>query len=249
MRNPEWWREGEYFTLSYLDEPTACANLRFVFAQCDFLERTLPSSRKFSILDSPCGVGQVSIEMRKRGHITTGVDINNQYLTLARKRASELSVCVPFILGDVRTLPFVDTMFDAVLSLGTSIGYFSTEEENLKVFKEMARVVKPLGKVLIETWTSDTKDEGEQEFIQKLSNGETVKTRSWSKNSRVYMTQERCGKIVAIDHQVYSEKSLQDICLSVGLRAVRTYYTDYWKWVETPQDESYRRVSIFQKLP
>jgi SAM-dependent methyltransferase len=45
--------------------------------------------------------------------------------------------------ADMRVLPFCDAVFAALVNFFTSFGYFSTEEENMKVVREMARVLKP----------------------------------------------------------------------------------------------------------
>jgi SAM-dependent methyltransferase len=50
---------------------------------------------------------------------------------------------MPVARADMRRLPFCDAVFGALVNFFTSFGYFSTEEENMQVVAEMARVLRP----------------------------------------------------------------------------------------------------------
>lgn len=72
-----------------------------------FLSYCLPKSR---ILDVGCAAGRDSIFFSKQGHIPTGVDLSDNLLAIARKKAPNLT----FIHGDVRKKLFFDGSFDAI---------------------------------------------------------------------------------------------------------------------------------------
>ena len=56
--------------------------------------------------------------------------------------------------ADYRDLPFPDDRFDAVLNLFTSIGYAGREGDT-RAFREFRRVLRPGGRLVIETMHRD----------------------------------------------------------------------------------------------
>ncbi|AFN83706.1 putative methyltransferase [Encephalitozoon romaleae SJ-2008] len=61
------------------------------------------------------------------------------------------------VRGDVLKLPFADSSFDLVLSVGV-IHHLSTYERRLKAMEEMKRVLKDGGKGLVYVWGNSVKD-------------------------------------------------------------------------------------------
>lgn len=57
--------------------------------------------------------------------------------------------------GDARKLPYPADTFDVVMILGNSFGYFETVQDDLRVLREVFRVLKPWGKVLIDVADGD----------------------------------------------------------------------------------------------
>ena len=66
-------------------------------------------------------------------------------LNIARKRAAKLSMNVSFLLADAEALPFSDESFDTVVSSLSTC----TFPDPVAALKEMARVCRPEGKVLL----------------------------------------------------------------------------------------------------
>jgi SAM-dependent methyltransferase len=79
----------------------------------------------------------------------TAVDLMEHFLAEARKTAMARGVEVDYRRGDLRELP-VDGPFDAVVCWFTSFGYFN-DEDNRQVLREFHRVLRPGGRLLIET--------------------------------------------------------------------------------------------------
>ena len=73
------------------------------------------------------------------------VDLSREMLNIARKRAAKLSINVFFLLGDVEAIPFSDESFDTVVSSLSTC----TFPNPVAALKEMARVCRPTGKVLL----------------------------------------------------------------------------------------------------
>lgn len=104
---------------------------------------TLLKSKTGLSLDLGCGTGNYSLELYKRGFAVIGLDSSKEMLKVARKKISEIY----FIKGDAYFLPFKNEVFDLVLS----ITMFEFIKEPIRVMKEIYRVLKPGGEVLIGT--------------------------------------------------------------------------------------------------
>ncbi|WCB93156.1 2-methoxy-6-polyprenyl-1,4-benzoquinol methylase, mitochondrial [Baekduia alba] len=84
----------------------------------------------------------------------TGVDRSAALLEEARRRAGADAAWPRLVDADYRELPFADASFDAALNLYTSLGYLG-DEEDTNVLREIARVLRPGGKLVIETMHRD----------------------------------------------------------------------------------------------
>lgn len=108
------------------------------------------------ILDAPCGHGRISNRLAERGLHVVGVDASARFLEVARQAGPG----VDYRLGDLRELP-VDGPFDAVISWFTSFGYFD-DDGNRQVLAECRRVLRPGGRLLLETQNHD-------EFVRRFT--------------------------------------------------------------------------------
>ncbi len=107
-------------------------------------------------LDAGCGIGLQAMLLAEAvgpaGHVT-GIDLSSEFLVYARSIAEKagMSEQVSFQEGDVNNLPFDDDTFDWAWS-ANCVGY--APGEPLPLSKELARVVKPGGSVIILAWSS-----------------------------------------------------------------------------------------------
>ena len=93
-----------------------------------------------SVLEAGCGTGQTLAPLSHR-HETAGLDISKAALNHAR------SNCKNPVLGSIFEIPFRDNSFDLVYNSGV-IEHFK-DPTNIAAIREMARVTKPSGRVLI----------------------------------------------------------------------------------------------------
>jgi demethylmenaquinone methyltransferase/2-methoxy-6-polyprenyl-1,4-benzoquinol methylase len=107
-------------------------------------------------MDAGCGIGLQAMLLAEAvgpaGHVT-GIDLSREFLAYARDIAEKagMSEQVTFQEGDMKSLPFNDATFDWVWS-ANCVGY--APGEPLPLLKELARVVKPGGSVIILAWSS-----------------------------------------------------------------------------------------------
>jgi SAM-dependent methyltransferase len=102
------------------------------------------------VLDLACGSGRHSLELRRRGFEVVGADISPELLEIARRDAEEQDLEAEFVEADLRELD-LDAEFDVVLSLNDgAIGYFETDEENLRSFEVISRALRSGGQHLMQ---------------------------------------------------------------------------------------------------
>ncbi|MGH8899508.1 MAG: SAM-dependent methyltransferase [Egibacteraceae bacterium] len=118
-------------------------------AEAERIWRLLELEPGMAVLDVPCGHGRIANRIAARGCCVTGLDATPQFLDLARRDAAERGVEVTYVHGDMRALEWTEA-FDRVVNWFTSFGYFP-DEENRQVLAEAHRVLRPGGKLLIET--------------------------------------------------------------------------------------------------
>ncbi len=109
-----------------------------------------PGSR---ILDAPCGHGRISRRLAAAGMVVTGVDLTPAYIEQARADSKLAPGAVTYLEGDLRALP-VDGPFDAVVCWLNSFGYYDDADCH-RVLEEFHRVLRPGGKVAIDTMHHD----------------------------------------------------------------------------------------------
>ncbi len=99
------------------------------------------------VLDVACGGGRYTKAFASAGVRTIGVDLSEFLLVEAVERRGLRD---RVILGDMRVLPFRDASFGAVASMFTSFGYFENEADDARVIGEIARVIRPRGRFLLD---------------------------------------------------------------------------------------------------
>ncbi len=122
-------------------------------------------------LDVGCGSGLQCLllaeEIGESGHVT-GLDVATEFLRYGEKFAEDagFSKRVSFKEGSAEAIPFEDDTFDWVWS-SDCVGYGAWEP--MPLLKEMKRVTKPGGKVVIQAWSSERLLPGHPLLEAKLS--------------------------------------------------------------------------------
>lgn len=116
----------------------------------DRLEQTLlfellGSVADKTLLDVGCGDCEIALELARRGAIVTGLDADPAMISAARRRIESELTQMDLVEGQAEKLPFNDRAFDLVLAVTVLCFVGDTEQ----VLKEMARVLKPGGRLVI----------------------------------------------------------------------------------------------------
>jgi SAM-dependent methyltransferase len=141
---PEWfdsWFDSEHYQRLYAHRDDGEAS-RFV----DRLVARLGVAGRASILDLCCGNGRHAVRLASRGFSVTGLDLSTASLALARARGNH---AVHWMRHDMRR-PFGNAAYDYILNLFTSFGYFEDPADHFSVVSNIARALKPEGRVVID---------------------------------------------------------------------------------------------------
>jgi len=117
-----------------------------------FLKQWVTIPAEARVLDLACGTGEFErfLLQDNPDQLITGIDISEQMLAIAHQKLKPYPN-VSLQLATASDLPFADRSFDVIVS-ANSFHYFDNPELALK---EMKRVVKPGGRVVILDWCKD----------------------------------------------------------------------------------------------
>ena len=97
------------------------------------------------ILDVGCGDGELAVELATRGAIVTGIDASAEMIDAAAGRAKKHNAEITFHVAMAEHLPFRAEQFDVV----TAITILCFVEDAAPVFREIGRVLRPGGRLVI----------------------------------------------------------------------------------------------------
>lgn len=109
------------------------------------------------VLDVGCGDGEFAVELKKRGAIVIGIDASAEMIDAAKSRSKLQSADIDFQVAMVEHLPFPAEKFDVVIA----ITILCFVDDAAPVFKEIARVLRPGGRLVIgelgkwSTWAAE----------------------------------------------------------------------------------------------
>ena len=111
-----------------------------------------------TVLDIGCGAGAESVFLTTEGMAVIGVDASRVALGLARRRAEAEHVTVDWRHGDAVRLPVRDNAVDFALDRGCF--HVIARRRRRRYAKEVARVLRPGGALLLRGARHDTEELG-----------------------------------------------------------------------------------------
>jgi SAM-dependent methyltransferase len=140
----EFFQSGDYARLYSFDPERSAREARFA-------AQALGLDAKSRVLDLCCGAGRHLRELR-----CLGVDLDRAALR-----------GLPAACADMRALPLRTGSFDAVVSLFSSFGYLESDDEDLRVLREVRRVLRPGGKLLLDLLNRENALAGFVDSVQR----------------------------------------------------------------------------------
>jgi len=152
---PDWW--SKIFNSTYLKTDADVVDDQIITTgEIDLFLKIANLLPEMKILDLSCGQGRHSLELARRGfHFVEGLDRSRYLIQKAKSQARKENLQVRFREGEARNLPYPNDTFDVIMILGNSFGYFETIQDDLRVLREVFRVMKPWGRLLIDVADGD----------------------------------------------------------------------------------------------
>ncbi|ALM74796.1 class I SAM-dependent methyltransferase [Thermococcus barophilus] len=149
--------------------------------EIDFVEEIFKNDAKREakkVLDLACGTGIPTVELARRGYEVVGLDLHEEMLRVARRKAQELGLNIEFIHGDALDINF-ENEFDAVTMFFSSIMYFD-ENAIKQLFNSVIKALKP-GGVFVADWSNlcFLQFDRAPTIWEEKNGDETVITTSW----------------------------------------------------------------------
>ncbi len=156
--------QGLQFQIDHYYQPKE----RSEIARTDTVLQFLKPGQGETILDIGCGVGTLTFHSARRAAKAFGIDYSLESLKAATQLCAKFGVGpnTRFILGNSMNLPFKNGHFDKIVS-ADFIEHITDAEKDALV-KEMYRVLKPQGVIIIFTPNSIREKIGE--FYWRLRN-------------------------------------------------------------------------------
>ena len=119
----------------------------------NFIEE-LPSGSV--VADIGCGNGK-NMQLRCEDITYHGMDISEEMVTICQARGFNV------VQGDILQIPFDDEYVDACMSIAV-IHHLTTRAERIGAIRELIRITKPGGKILIYVWAFEQPESSKRKF-------------------------------------------------------------------------------------
>jgi SAM-dependent methyltransferase len=180
------------------------------------------------LLDLASGGGRYLEALLREGFDAYGLDLSHYLL---RKSVEEWGHTGRVLQGDMRHLPFAGGCFGGVWNMFTSFGYFSADTDNLLVFREVERVLRPGGRFLFDfinaQWIArdllehSSRRSGVYQIVEKRrleSHGKYLVKHATITDTRTGEREEVAERL-----RLYTREDLVTMFTSVGLTIERTF--------------------------
>jgi SAM-dependent methyltransferase len=122
--------------------------------ECNFIKHvfeTYSEKEVNSILDLGCGTGSHALPFADMGYSVTGVDLSENMLEIARKKAAEQKKRVAFVQQDIKHLK-LPQKFDAAVAMFAVMGYQTTNEDFEDTLISVHRHLNTGGLFIFDVW-------------------------------------------------------------------------------------------------
>lgn len=216
--------------------------------ECDFTLEKCRLEKGDRLLDLACGHGRHAIRFSELGLDVCGVDMNSEFISIAKKLAKDKSLEIDFIENDILELNYANE-FDAILLAYNSFGFFSKHDGELLI-SIMSKALKVGGRLFIDIKNKDNiqneispsliTEKGEDLMIDRFSydaeNGAITNKRIYIKDGKRYDT--------PFTMQLYDFLEMEEIMSSSNLKIL----DQFGDWNGgAPKADSRRIVLVLEK--
>jgi SAM-dependent methyltransferase len=219
-----WFRK--WFNEDYL-KLYSYRNIREAELQVNFLIGALKLKGVERILDLGCGTGRHAITFAKKGYNVLGIDISPYLIGEAIKTLQRNpSLPARFQTGDMLLLKDIG-LFDVVINMFTSFGYFENNEENEKVLHVVREHLPSGGKFFLDYLHPAQVKKTLVPYLERDINGEKVVIRKVIEGDRVIKTISFPGRAYKEEVILYTRDQIENM-LSSNRFHIENVWNDYF---------------------
>lgn len=175
-----------------------------------------PPSEYASVLDICCGIGKMSHALFLQGYKVTAIDLSSEQIEIAKKDASGPG----YYQADMKDIPGKN--YDLLINIYTSFGYYTTEAEDLSLFRYWYGLLRPGGVLVMEL--------ADMERARNRINAEGVLVRE-DNGVTEYLHMDWNKRLLRVDYhnqsqhwscltRLYEKEMLRDELLNAGFESV-----------------------------
>jgi len=203
----------------------------------DTLLRSELGDGDHQVLDCAAGIGTQLLGLSQHGHRVAGTDVSSGALFRARSEARSRQVAAHLAVGDMRALPYADSVFDAVVCADNAVAHLLADGDLARALGQMRRVLREGGLLVL---TLRDYDRLSQErppvlptHLSRTGDGLllTVPVCEWSDDGRRYLlrqlqlTEQPGGAWAAVERRIscraYGRAEVREAAECAGLDGVR----------------------------
>ncbi|MGQ0434541.1 MAG: class I SAM-dependent methyltransferase [Microthrixaceae bacterium] len=199
----------------------------------------LPEFRR--VLDLCCGPGRHAAMLAEIGYEVTGVDRDEQAIAQAR----DLVPTGRFLQLDMRDLGVIDGVFDAVVVLWQSFGYFDTAT-NDQVLAAIAALLRPGGRLLLDVFHRGYFEANQGTVTGVRTPAAESITNTMTGNRLTSTIRYADGESESMEFELYWPAELTSRAEQAGLRAVEACC--WWDDARPPTASEQRYQLVLERL-
>jgi 2-polyprenyl-3-methyl-5-hydroxy-6-metoxy-1,4-benzoquinol methylase len=232
--------------------------IRFTSKEVEFIIKECQIFNGQSIVDFGCGNGRHCIELASKGFHVTGIDyIENRIVNAKENLKNKNFINCTFTQGDCREIN-LNTEFHSAICLYDVVGTFPSDEQNIKILKNIHNHLKSKGRALISVMSMDyTKEKAKNTFnirtnpdkLLSLKPSRTMETTGNVFNPDYYLLDENDGIVyrkeqfelgndlpeeLIVRDRRYSEEEIINLCKDAGFIIIWSRHVSAGNW-ENPK--------------
>jgi ubiquinone/menaquinone biosynthesis C-methylase UbiE len=192
--------------------------------------QNIQNQKPVTLLNVACGLGRHDRWLRELGFTVESIDIDPGFIKIAKKRNPSFKKS--YKVGSMVKLPYKSCFFDAALCLFSAFN-IPNDNENSKVLKELARVLKSQGLLIMDMQNKNPKKTTVGVHTSKASNGiiKVTKTKfvgNYLVGDETLFVKDKNNNREKIAHELsrerlYTPKELSALCKKNGFSILNFY--------------------------
>jgi SAM-dependent methyltransferase len=227
-RQKKQWYENENFWNTFAPMMFNHKRLEETGAEVGQIIKLSGIRKGAKVLDLCCGFGRHCLELARRGYNITGVDLNEEYLAKARRKAKAEGLNIQFIRSDMSRFCLLDS-FDAAINMFTAFGYFENPADDRRVLSNIYCSLRKGGTLIIDIVGKEIiarifrpRDWQQENGRILLEERKVRQDWSWIDNRWILLENGR-RKEFEFGHRLYSAAELTGLLKDCGFKSVSIY--------------------------